>query len=143
MNNTALKKPTTKRLTQGVFLLLLMIFTWWFQQQPNLKSELDQAILQQRSDVVVEFKAEVVRILRDDNSGSRHQKLIVKSNLHTILIAHNIDLAPRVPLKVGDVVNIRGKYEWNDRGGVVHWTHHDPQNRRPGGWIELNGKKYK
>ncbi len=143
MNNTRFKKPTTKRLIQGVFLLLMVIFTWWFQQQPNIKSELDQVIQQQRSDVVVEFKAEVVRILRDDNSGSRHQKFIVKSNLHTILIAHNIDLAPRVPIAPGDKLVISGEYEWNDRGGVVHWTHHDPQNRRVGGWIELNGKKYK
>ena len=143
MNNTRFKKPTTKRLIQGVFLLLMVIFTWWFQQQPNIKSELDQVIQQQRSDVVVEFKAEVVRILRDDNSGSRHQKFIVKSNLHTILIAHNIDLAPRVPIAPGDKLVISGEYEWNDRGGVVHWTHHDPQNRRVGGWIELNGKKDK
>lgn len=143
MNETGLNKAKVKRLIQGVFLLVVVVLSWWFQQLTTTSSELEQAVLEQRSDVMVEFEAVVDRILKDDNKGSRHQKFIVRSSLHTILIAHNIDLAPRVPITVGDVLIISGEYEWNDRGGVVHWTHHDPQNKRVGGWIELNGKKFK
>ncbi|MCA9751737.1 MAG: DUF3465 domain-containing protein, partial [Gemmatimonadetes bacterium] len=44
-------------------------------------------------------------------------------------------------LEKGDPISLRGQYEWNDRGGVVHWTHHDPQGRHPGGWIEHAGKR--
>lgn len=143
MNNEPIKQSKLKRLIQGVFLLLVMICTWWFQQIGPTSNELKEAITQQRSDVIVEFEATVSRLLRDDNSGSRHQKFIVDFGSYTLLIAHNIDLAPRVPISKGDKVFIRGEYEWNDKGGVVHWTHHDPQNRRVGGWIELNGKKFK
>ncbi len=143
VNRNSKKQPLVKRLVQGAFLIVVMILSWLFQQQPKSNHELEEAIIEQRSDVVVEFEAEIIKLLADDNKGSRHQKFIVKFNNNTILVAHNIDLAPRVPVKKGDVINIRGEYEWNDKGGVVHWTHHDPQNRRVGGWIELKGKKFK
>ena len=86
----------------------------------------------------------VSRILSDDNEGSRHQRFIVRlSSGSTLLIAHNIDLAPRVPsLKVGDAISFYGEYESNDRGGVIHWTHHDPRGSHVGGWIEHKGRRY-
>ena len=36
----------------------------------------------------------------------------------------------------------RGEYEWNARGGVVHWTDRDPSGRGPGGWLEHQGRRY-
>ena len=86
----------------------------------------------------------VTRVLSDDNDGSRHQRFIVEvSPGHTVLIAHNIDLAPRVAsIRVGDTVSFYGEYEWNERGGVIHWTHHDPRGNHVGGWIEHQGRRY-
>ena len=96
----------------------------------------------QRGDLWVESYGTVDKTLKDDNEGSRHQRFIVRlSNDHTVLISHNIDLAHRVPVSVGDRVVFRGEFEWNHRGGVVHWTHHDPQGG-PGGWIEHHGKRF-
>ena len=40
-------------------------------------------------------------------------------------------------------IELRGRYEWNDRGGVVHWTHHDPDGSDPGGWIRHAGSLYR
>ncbi|MDH3589519.1 MAG: DUF3465 domain-containing protein [Gammaproteobacteria bacterium] len=98
----------------------------------------------QRSDMWIEGGGRVQRVLADDSEGSRHQRFIVSlANEHTILIAHNIDLAQRVPLKAGDEVSFYGEYEWNDRGGVIHWTHHNPRNRREGGWIQHKGTTYR
>lgn len=82
--------------------------------------------------------------LPDDNDGSRHQRFIVRLDSdQTLLVAHNIDLAERVPLAEGDRVTVYGQYEWNDRGGVLHWTHHDPDGRREGGWIDWDGRRYR
>lgn len=89
------------------------------------------------------LSGKVVKNLKDDNEGDQHQKFLleVASDI-TLLVAHNIDLAPRAPVTPGDRVTLRGEYVWNNRGGVLHWTHHDPKGRREGGWIEVNGKRY-
>ncbi len=92
----------------------------------------------------VQGRGMVLRILPDDNEGSRHQRFILElPSGRTVLVAHNIDLAPRIPaLQTGDTVGFYGEFETNDRGGVIHWTHHDPQNRHPHGWLEHNGSRY-
>ena len=86
----------------------------------------------------------VTRILSDDLKGSRHQRFILKlEGGHTLLISHNIDLAPRInSLKIGDEIEFYGVYEWNSKGGVVHWTHDDPKGRHINGWLKKNGKIY-
>lgn len=101
------------------------------------------AAKQRLSGVMLTVDGVVIKSLPDDNEGSRHQRFIVKtSSGHTVLVAHNIDLAPRVPLDQGDQVTVHGQYEWNDRGGVVHWTHHDPAGRHAEGWIKHQGRTY-
>ncbi len=103
----------------------------------------ETAYEQRRSGVWVNVSGTAVRLLPDDNEGSRHQRFILKlDGGHTLMIAHNIDLATRLPLALGDPVQLRGRYEWNDRGGVVHWTHRDPEGQIAGGWIEHEDRRY-
>ena len=82
--------------------------------------------------------------LPDDTEGDRHQRFIVRlASGQTLLIAHNIDVAPRVEgLDEGDTVGFRGVYEWSDEGGSVHWTHHDPDGSHAPGWILHQGRTY-
>jgi len=92
----------------------------------------------------IEVTGFVKRLLSDDNDGSRHQRFILDIGAgRTLLIAHNIDLVERVPLGLGDRVRVRGMYEWNDLGGLVHWTHHDPLGVEDGGWIRYRTRVYK
>ncbi len=104
---------------------------------------LERAIEARASGVMMTVAARVVKVLPDDLDGSRHQRFLLDVGRgRTVLVAHNIDLAERVPLDRDDRVRLRGQFEWNDKGGVLHWTHHDPAGRHPGGWIEHAGRRF-
>lgn len=113
------------------------------ESTPNNQA-ITEAYQNQLSDIQVSGSGKVSSILSDDNKGRRHQKFILRlSSGQTLLIAHNIDLAPKITsLQNGDSVQFFGEYEWNSKGGIIHWTHHDPSGRHVGGWLKHNGHKY-
>src|SRR4051794_6207669 len=119
-----------------------------FQSPVNTESVADSAIGRAfatgTSNVEVEGEGKVTRILPDDLSGSPHQRFIVSiESGQTVLIAHNINVAPRIEkLREGDFVRFYGEYVWNETGGLVHWTHHDPAARHLAGWIKHNRRVY-
>jgi len=136
-----------------IVILIIAVYIGWSQfyhpddsvglsDQNN--TALSVAFDKHKNGVQTEGNGIVIKILPDDTEGSRHQRFIVK--LHsgqTLLIAHNIDLAPRLStLRKGDVVAFNGEYEWNSKGGVIHWTHHDPGGRHVPGWLKYNGRTY-
>lgn len=144
----------TKRMYQRVWIIfgfVVLIFMSSLydpapkQDLPSFASvSVEQLFKEQRSDVQIEVTGTVTRLLKDDNDGSRHQRFIMTlPSGHTLLIVHNIDLAPRIDdLRTGDAVQVYGEYIWNDRGGLIHWTHHDPANRHPHGWIRYQDQLY-
>jgi len=114
---------------------------------PALKQSLQKiraAANQPDSQFWISLQGQVIKLFKDDRKGSQHQKFLIKIAPDiTLLISHNIDLAPRVPVRKGDQIQLRGQYEWNNRGGLVHWTHHDPKGKKKGGWIRLSNKEYR
>ena len=107
-------------------------------------SQIGRAFKNGTSNVQVEGEGVVTRMLADDLTGSRHQRFIVSlASGQTVLIAHNIDIGERVDgLQTGDSVSFYGEYVWNEKGGMVHWTHHDPEGRHVAGWLKHNGQIY-
>ena len=97
-----------------------------------------------RSGIQISGAGIVSRLLPDDNDGSRHQRFILTlSSGQTLLVAHNIDIAPRVEtLREGDSVAFNGVFEWNAKGGVIHWTHRDPVGKHEAGWLKHAGRTY-
>ena len=107
--------------------------------------QIEKAYHDKQSNIQVQGIGKVSRVLPDDNNGTRHQKFLLKlpSKL-TLLVAHNIDLAKKIDnLKEGDEVEFYGEYEWNNKGGVVHWTHHDPSKKHKDGWLKHKNVIYK
>lgn len=106
--------------------------------------ELRATFTERKSGSQVTGEGTVTKLLADDNEGSRHQRFILTlPSGQTLLVTHNIDLAPRVAsLKTGDSVAFNGVYEWNAKGGLVHWTHRDPSGRHQPGWLKHAGQTY-
>lgn len=107
-------------------------------------SVIAEAFESKRNDLQVHGVGWVDRVLSDDNEGSRHQRFILRlESGQTLLVAHNIDLAPRIPnIQLGDIVEFYGEYEWNAQGGVIHWTHRDPAGNHIAGWLKHKGTIY-
>ena len=118
----------------------------WLRSGPAAGSDavLAEAFERRARSLQVEGSGVVERLLPDDRDGSRHQRFVLTLDPpQTVLVAHNIDLAPRISgLREGDRVAFFGEYEWNERGGVIHWTHRDPQGRHVGGWLKHAGRTY-
>ena len=111
---------------------------------PAQSDPLGNAFTAQASGRQVTGEGAVTKLLSDDNEGSRHQRFILTlASGQTLLVAHNIDLAPRLAsLKTGDAVAFNGVFEWNAKGGVIHWTHRDPSGRHQAGWLKHAGQTY-
>lgn len=139
--------------TAVVLAILCVLYVAWTQvdgiystpdHQAPISETLASAIRAQKSGVQVSGEGIVTRILSDDNDGSRHQRFIITlASGNTLLVAHNIDIASRVePLARGDSIAFNGVYEWNPQGGVIHWTHHDPDGRHTTGWLKHKGRTF-
>lgn len=107
-------------------------------------SETNQNQTVEDSTLLINGSGKVTRIFPDDLEGSRHQKFIIElSSGKTLLISHNIDIAPRINLlEKGDTVSFYGEYVWNSKGGLVHWTHRDPKGHHKDGWLKHNNTIY-
>ncbi len=86
----------------------------------------------------------VIRVLPDDLKGAKHQKFIVNiAHGKSVLIIHNIDISSRIyDLRKGDRIEFKGEYQWNPHGGIVHWTHKDPNGQHSDGWLKHKNKLY-
>ncbi len=105
---------------------------------------MQQAFTKRDTGQWIDTQGIVIRLLADDHEESRHQRFIIDTGARqTLLVAHNLDLAGRVPLGIGDRVQLRGVYEWNDLGGMVHWTHADPLGAGPGGYVRFRSRDYR
>ncbi|HET9846955.1 MAG TPA: DUF3465 domain-containing protein [Candidatus Dormibacteraeota bacterium] len=98
-----------------------------------------------RSNVEVTADGTIIRLLPDRSSSTgMHEQFIIRLSAQdlTIEVEHNFSIAPRVPAQVGDHVIVHGEYIWNSKGGLIHFTHHDPQGTHEGGYVVDQGKTY-
>ncbi len=134
-------------------ILLPPLFAQTFKTVPNSKVQRlgvpldDSAVLAAQAQHAIQVEvcvtARVKKLLPEDVKGLPHERFLIElSNGSTVLIAHDLKMAPRVPLGAGDIVSIRGEYIWNKLGGLIHWTHHSDTPKHVDGWIDFNNVRY-
>jgi hypothetical protein len=96
-----------------------------------------------RSRIEVTATGNVARILgtRSGPSG-RHEGFLVHlrgaaGHGLTVRVEDNVDVTGPIPLAPGDEVEVRGEYIYDQRGGLIHFTHRDRRGRHPGGYVRV------
>jgi hypothetical protein len=133
-------------ITSGIFAGLV----WWIN--PNVLSDLsfrnDYKLVKaswenKEFNVLVEVTGRVALVLPDEHYVTVSQQFLMDlENGHRVLVSHDLKAASRVPVAVSNTVKVRGEFDWTPDGGIIHWTHKDPDGTREGGWIELAGTRY-
>jgi hypothetical protein len=100
----------------------------------------------QRSHGEVVADGTVAEVLgtRSGPSGEHEGFLLKMSGQCDLLlqVETNVDVTGPVPLHEGEAVVVKGEYEFEPVGGVIHWTHHANGGRHEGGFVEAGGKYY-
>ena len=87
------------RLVPVLILVALAVYQYYNHDRPAVDygaatDSVQAAYAAHQSNTWLQTQGRISRVLRDDNEGSRHQKFILElDDGHTVLIAHNIDLA--------------------------------------------------
>jgi hypothetical protein len=84
------------------------------------------------------------RFFQGRHSPFQHEQFDVRGDDGALFrVVDNVSLAPRVPVKPGDAVTVKGELV-RDRGQppIVHFTHHDPWGTHEDGYITLGGRLY-
>jgi hypothetical protein len=102
----------------------------------------------QRSRVEVTADGSVARVLgiREGPSGTHEGFLLhLRGSAGrglTVRVEDNVDITGRIPLREGDDVIVKGEYVYDPRGGLIHYTHHDPRGRHPSGYVRVGDRVY-
>lgn len=105
---------------------------------------IESAFQTRNSGQVVQLRGVVRTVLPDEREGLRRQRMTLElSGGRTLLVVHELESSSRVPVAVGDVIELRGRYEWNNRGGQVSLTHTSATEGGPSGWIRHAGTDYR
>ncbi|MGB6984937.1 MAG: DUF3465 domain-containing protein [Candidatus Aquilonibacter sp.] len=98
------------------------------------------------SDVEVIGQGTVLAVLGTRNGPSgEHEGFLLKLNEQCDLLLRvetNVDITGPVPVQAGEIVTVKGQFEDDPSGGVIHWTHHDPRGRHVAGYVDVGGKLY-
>lgn len=84
-----------------------------------------------------------VSALETDSTGLHgpHERFLLEVAGTAVEVDHNLSLAPRAPVRLGETVTVHGQFEPDPGHPVIHDTHHSTGSHE-GGWIDADGQRY-
>src|SRR5215467_783689 len=93
--------------------------------EPAVDNAALRAALDAGQTAEVTVQGRVVSMLPDGNGADGpHQRFDLDVSGVVVEVDHNLTLAPRVPLHVGDTVTLHGEFAPDPGHPVIHYTHH-------------------
>jgi hypothetical protein len=89
------------------------------------------------SHVEVVARGTVTRLLGD---ASTHEGVMMRLSsdcAETLRVEINTNFGGVVPLRAGQSIIVKGEYETDPDGGVIHWTHFDPRGHHDSGFVQV------
>jgi hypothetical protein len=100
-----------------------------------------QAVTAGASHVEVVARGIVTQMLGSSTgAGGAHEGLMMRLNSdcgQTVRVEINTDFTGVVPVRVGQPITVKGEYETDPDGGVIHWTHRDPRGHHDSGFVQV------
>jgi hypothetical protein len=83
------------------------------------------------------------RFFHASRSRYDHESFPVRTADGPVEIVENVSLAPRIPVRAGDRVEVQGEMV-HDPGRIpcVHFVHHDPEGTHPDGYVRIGNRIY-
>lgn len=105
-----------------------------------------QAIASRSSGVEVIADGTVAQLLGTAiGSSGAHEGFILHLEsgcAATLRVETNVAFTGPVPLHIGERVVVKGEYDHDPDGEVIHFTHRELDGRHPGGYVEAGGVYY-
>ena len=115
-------------------------------KQPPDNARVCQVYGSQESGAEVVASGSVIEVLSAQGGpSSNHEGFLMRLNGSCDLLVRvetDTALTGRVPLQSGEKVEVKGEYEYDLTGGVIHWTHHDPDGRHDNGYVVAGNRTY-
>jgi hypothetical protein len=100
---------------------------------------------QRLSGVQLSLEGKISRVFSSMETEAGQQKFSLQlAQGQVVTVIHDVRLGSAIEdLAEGEIIEVFGEYQWAPDGGVIHWTHRDPEGNRQAGWVRYKDRLYR
>jgi hypothetical protein len=100
---------------------------------------------QRLSGVQLSMEGKISRVFSAGETDAGQQKFVLQlAQGQSVTVIHDATLGAAIEgLAVGETIEVSGEYHWTADGGIMRWTHRNPEDNRQAGWVNYKGRLYR